>query len=226
MSGKWHPPLLTHWWSLSRKLSIVLRVISGGMAATSRVIASLNACSVVGWSLYIWVFSVPKEKDHKVINQVTFGGQAMSPCKERRHPGNNSLSKFLEPTVALSFLEPNFSLFMVPDNWLNLGRRKVSIMWQQWIEFTVTVRPFSSKKIWTPHTRFSNGAPNCHKRAVKWSLVKFLGVFCCPVGEILFIYSTWQVEVDLIKRNENSARGDVLKNFLTHSSASFKMSLT
>jgi hypothetical protein len=42
MSGKCRPPLLTHWRSLSRKLSIVRRVISGGMAATAWVIASLS----------------------------------------------------------------------------------------------------------------------------------------------------------------------------------------
>ncbi|GFX79661.1 uncharacterized protein TNCV_2745801 [Trichonephila clavipes] len=56
------------------------------------LIASFSACRVVGRCLYICAFKYPQRKNHKVINQVTsLAGQAISPRKERRRPGNNSL---------------------------------------------------------------------------------------------------------------------------------------
>ncbi|GFQ83871.1 hypothetical protein TNCT_411371 [Trichonephila clavata] len=75
-------------------LTIVLRVIFGGRAATAWVIASFSACRVVETiCLYTLVpLSVTKEKIPKVINLVTFlGVQAMCPPKKRSRPGNNSL---------------------------------------------------------------------------------------------------------------------------------------
>ena len=43
------PLLMTNPWSRSRKLSMALRVIAGGMAATSCRIASFNCSIVPGW---------------------------------------------------------------------------------------------------------------------------------------------------------------------------------
>lgn len=55
MSLKWRPPLLTHWLSRSRQLSITLRVMSGVIAATSWIIISFMASKLWGrcWSAAI-----------------------------------------------------------------------------------------------------------------------------------------------------------------------------
>ena len=54
-SLKCRPLLMTISWSLSRKLSMALRVIAGGMAATSCRIASFN-CSIVPGRRTCWGF--------------------------------------------------------------------------------------------------------------------------------------------------------------------------
>ncbi|GFS82810.1 hypothetical protein TNCV_3127601 [Trichonephila clavipes] len=91
MSSKWRPPIIRHRRSLSRKLSKALRVISGGMAATAWVIASFNACRVVGRYFFTCTFKCPQREKSQVNKSGDLGGQAMSPRNERRRPGNNSL---------------------------------------------------------------------------------------------------------------------------------------
>lgn len=62
------------------------------MVATANKIASLNACRDMWWLLYTGAFKCPQRKkllDDKSGNP---GDQVMmSPCKERKCPGNNPL---------------------------------------------------------------------------------------------------------------------------------------
>ena len=68
-SLKCRPLLMTNSWSRSRKLSMALRVIAGGMAATSCRIASFN-CSIV-----------PGRRGFKSLSSITAGTWAMLSLK-------------------------------------------------------------------------------------------------------------------------------------------------
>ncbi|GFY63680.1 hypothetical protein TNIN_409511 [Trichonephila inaurata madagascariensis] len=98
------------------------------MAATAWVIASFSACRVIGHVCALAPLNVPKEKNFKVINQVTsLGGEAMSPFQSESAPKQLSEAQ-QHRGVFFSTCRNQSSASWSPRNWFNFGQRKVSIM--------------------------------------------------------------------------------------------------
>jgi hypothetical protein len=179
--------------------------------------------------VYLGFEVVPEKKLHGVKSG-EHGGHPMLPRRETTCPGNISLRIPSERrdvwVVTPSSWNLTFSAPCSSKRSSSLGRRKFSSIAQYRSGVTVTVTSFSSKK-YGPHTPNSkNGTPHSNLRAVEWLLVKFPTVNVRPVSEILFVDCAWKVEMWLVRKQQNSCTGNVLKEFSTQSCTGFTISLT